>query len=328
MVDKTVPNIRKICRKVNADASASIQITYEQSYRGPLTLTIPPGKKPPTEINGIAAAKKKRMKDEKSRRRNMRSFTVVALLLGFSLVSRAELVRENVEYRQGDVTLKGYFVYDEAMIGKRPGVLVVHEWWGLNDYARRRADELAQLGYLALACDIYGNGQTAANPEAARALVMPFYTDRALLRARVRAGLDELRGYVQCDTNRVAAVGYCFGGMTVLELARSGAPVAGVVSFHGGLSTPHPEDAKNIKGKVLVLHGGDDPNVKPEEVTAFEDEMRKAGVDWQLIVYGGAAHSFTNPASGSDPSKGAAYNEKADRRSWEAMRAFLAEIFR
>jgi dienelactone hydrolase len=268
------------------------------------------------------------MKDEKSRRRKMRSILAGLLLLGLCAVSRAELVRENVEYKQGDLTLKGYFVYDEAMIGQRPGVLVVHEWWGLNDYAKRRADELAQLGYLALACDIYGNGKTASTPEEARALVMPFYTDRALLRARVRAGFDELRRSLQCDTTRVAAIGYCFGGMSVLELARSGAPLAGVVSFHGGLSTPHPEDAKNIRGKVLALHGGDDPNVKPEEVTAFEDEMRKAGVDWQLIVYGGAVHSFTNPASGNDPSKGVAYNEKADHRSWEAMKAFLAEIFR
>lgn len=258
----------------------------------------------------------------------MRAILVGLLLMGLAVVSRAELVRENVEYRQGDVTLKGYFVYDEAVIGKRPGVLVVHEWWGLNDYARRRADELAQLGYLALACDIYGNGQTASTTEEARALVMPFYTDRALLRTRVRAGFDELRGHIHCDTNRVAAIGYCFGGMTVLELARSGAPVAGVVSFHGGLSTPHPEDAKNIRGKVLALHGGDDPNVKPEEVAAFENEMRAAGVDWQLVVYGGAVHSFTNPASGNDPSKGAAYNEKADRRSWEAMKTFLAEILR
>jgi dienelactone hydrolase len=258
----------------------------------------------------------------------MRSILAGMLLLGLAMMSRAELVREDVVYKQGDVTLKGYFVYDEALIGKRPGVLVVHEWWGLNDYAKRRADELAQLGYLALACDIYGNGRIAATPEEARALAGPFYTDRAVLRARVRAGLDEIRAHIQCDSNRVAAIGYCFGGMTVLELARSGAPVLGVVSFHGGLATPNPDDAKNIKGKVLALHGGDDPNVKPEEVAAFEDEMRKAGVDWQLVVYGGAVHSFTNPASGNDPSKGVAYNEKADRRSWEVMKNFFAEIFR
>jgi dienelactone hydrolase len=156
----------------------------------------------------------------------------------------------------------------------------------------------------------------------------PFRDDRPLMRARARAGLEVLRKHELVDPKRIAAIGYCFGGMTVLELARSGADVAGVVSFHGGLSTPNPAEAKNIKAKVLVLHGGDDPNVPPEQVLAFQDEMRKAKVDWQMVIYGGAVHSFTNPASGNDPSRGAAYNEKADQRSWEAMRVFFAEIFR
>jgi dienelactone hydrolase len=148
------------------------------------------------------------------------------------------------------------------------------------------------------------------------------------MRARVRAGLDELKKQKLTDPRRIAAIGYCFGGTTVLELARDGADIRGVVSFHGGLSTPTPQDAVNIKAKVLALHGADDPYVKADEVAAFQDEMRKGGVDWQFVSYSNAVHSFTNKWAGTDNSKGAAYNEKADKRSWEAMKVFFAEIFR
>jgi dienelactone hydrolase len=149
-----------------------------------------------------------------------------------------------------------------------------------------------------------------------------------LLRARAQAGLAELRKQKLVDPQRIAAIGYCFGGTTVLELARDGADLKGVISFHGGLSTPTPQDARDIKGKVLALHGADDPYVKADEVAAFQDEMRKAHVDWQFVGYGNAVHSFTNKAAGNDNNKGAAYNEKADKRSWEAMKVFFAEIFR
>jgi dienelactone hydrolase len=152
--------------------------------------------------------------------------------------------------------------------------------------------------------------------------------DRALLRARVRAGLDVLRNHEFTDVLRVAAIGYCFGGTTVLELARSGADIGGVVSFHGGLGTPKPEDARNTKAKVLALHGADDPYVPPKEVAEFEDEMRQGKVDWQLVAYGGAVHSFTDSNAGNDNSKGSAYNERADRRSWEAMKQFFSELFK
>jgi dienelactone hydrolase len=152
--------------------------------------------------------------------------------------------------------------------------------------------------------------------------------NRPLMRACANAGLEVLRSHSLADTNRIAAIGYCFGGTVVLEMARSGAELAGVVSFHGGLSTPNPGDAKNIKGKALVLHGADDPAVPPEQVIVFQDEMRKANVDWQMVTYGGAVHSFTNPDAGNDPSRGAAYNGKADKRSWEAMKLFFAEIFK
>jgi len=224
--------------------------------------------------------------------------------------------------------LQGYLAYDDATTQKRPGVLVVHEWMGLNDYAKMRADKLAQLGYVAFAADIYGKGIRPQSPKDAGALAGKYKKDRPLLRARVKAALDVLKQNSLTDQARVAAIGYCFGGTTVLELARSGAPVAGIVSFHGGLDSPTPADARNIKGKVLVQTGADDPNVPPAQVAAFEDEMRMGKVDWEMVSYGNAVHSFTNPASGNDNSRGAAYNEKADKRSWEAMKQFFAEIFK
>jgi dienelactone hydrolase len=235
---------------------------------------------------------------------------------------------ETFTYRHGDMQLIGYLAYDDAMNGRRPAVLLVYEWWGLNDYIKMRTVQVASLGYIAFAADIYGNGFVTKDRKEAGAQAGKFRKgDRKLLRERVNAGLQILRDHHLTDKNKIAAIGYCFGGTTVLELARSGADVAGVVSFHGELSTANPDDSRNIKSKVLVLHGADDPNVPPEQVNAFQEEMRKAKVDWQIISYGGAVHSFTNPDSGSDPSRGAAYNEKADRRSWEHMKVFFAEIF-
>ena len=255
---------------------------------------------------------------------------VAAITLAFFMsvmITHAAMHSETVEYRQGDNVLRGFLVYDDALHGKRPGVLVVHEWWGLNDYPKYRAEQLAKLGYVAFAADIYGDGANTTNPDEAKKLAGQFYGNPDLLRARVNAGLDVLRKNPNVDTKRIAAIGYCFGGMTVLELARSGADVAGVVSFHGGLATKNPGDAKNIKGKVLVLTGADDPNVPPDQVAAFQKEMRDAKVDWQMDSYGGAVHAFTNPAAGNDNSRGAAYNEKADMRSWEEMKRFFAELF-
>lgn len=240
----------------------------------------------------------------------------------------AGVIKGPVEYRQGDTVLEGYLAYDDALKGPLPGVLVVHEWMGLNDYAKRRAGQLADLGYIALAVDIYGKGVRAKDAQEAGALAGKYKADRKLMRERILAGLDFLKKHQLVDTKHIAAIGYCFGGTTVLELARSGADVAGVVSFHGGLATPNPDDAKNIKARVVVFHGADDPLVPPEEVAAFQNEMRKGGVDWQMVFYGGAVHSFTNPDAGGEPSKGVAYNEKADRRSWEAMRVFFGEIFK
>ncbi len=249
----------------------------------------------------------------------------IALALAGS--ARAEIRTETVEYKQGDATLEGFHAYDDSIAGKRPGVLIVHQWKGLGNYEKKRAEMLAKLGYNVFAADIYGKGIRPATPKEAGGLAGKYKADRALLRERVKAGLDALRKSELTDAKKVAAIGYCFGGTTVLELARSGADVAGVVSFHGGLSTPNPADAKNIKGKVLVLHGADDPNVRPE-VPGFEEEMRSAKVDWQLVSYGNAVHSFSDWNAGTDNSKGAAYNEKADKRSWQAMEQFFVELFR
>ncbi|HTV76522.1 MAG TPA: dienelactone hydrolase family protein [Candidatus Baltobacteraceae bacterium] len=244
------------------------------------------------------------------------------------LSSRAAIHTETVDYKQGDTTLEGFLAYDDSISGKRPGVLVVHQWLGLTDYEKHRAEMLAQLGYVAFCADIYGKGIRPKNVAEAGALVGKFENEsgRTLLRARVNAGLDELKKNEMVDTNRVAAIGYCFGGTTVIELALSGADLNGVVSFHGGLDAPNPADARNIKCKVLALAGADDPFQKPEELTAFENEMRDAKADWQITFYGGAVHAFTQPNPGF-VNPGAKYNEKADKRSWQAMKDFFAEIF-
>jgi dienelactone hydrolase len=248
--------------------------------------------------------------------------------LGAALAAQAQIRTETIEYKQGDTVLEGYLAYDSSITGKRPGVLVVHQWKGLTDYEKRRAEMLAKLGYIAFALDIYGKGIRPKSSQEAGAQAGKYKSNRDLLRARAQAGLAVLEKNELTDPKRVAAIGYCFGGTTVIELARSGADIAGVVSFHGGLDSPHPEDGRNIKCKVLALQGADDPFVSAKDLAAFEDEMRQAKVDWELVKYGGAVHSFTEKEVGNDPSKGAAYNENADRRSWEAMNQLFAEILK
>jgi dienelactone hydrolase len=259
----------------------------------------------------------------------MKKVLLLLSVLLFASSAQAAVVTKTVEYRQGDTTLEGYLAYDAAIKGKRPGLLVIHEWRGLGSYEKKRAEQLAALGYVAFAADIYGKGVRPANNELAAAEAAKYRgNDRSLIRARAAAGLAKLASFPQVDSSRLAGIGYCFGGTAVLELARSGADMRGAVSFHGGLSTPHPADAAKIRAKVLVLHGADDTYVPPAEVASFQQEMRQGKVDWQMIQYGGAVHSFSNPASGNDPGKGVAYNEKADRRSWEAMKQFFNEIFK
>jgi len=246
---------------------------------------------------------------------------------GTELAGASPVVHESIEYKAGDTPLEGYVAMPEKGADKRPGILVFHDWMGLGPNPKKRADELAELGYVALAADLYGKGVRPTDASQASKLATQYKEDRSTLRARARAALDALVAMGNVDPAKVVAIGYCFGGTAALELARSGAPIAAVVSFHGGLSTPHPEDAKNIKGRVLALHGADDPFVKADEVAAFQDEMRKAKVDWQFVAYGGTVHSFTISDAGNDNSKGAAYNENADRRSWSAMRAFFSELW-
>jgi dienelactone hydrolase len=256
----------------------------------------------------------------------MKNLIPTFLLITTILTSRAAIHTETLEYKQGATTLEGFIAYDDSISGKRPGVLVVHQWLGLTDYEKRRATMLAQLGYVAFCADIYGKDARPKNVQEAGTTAGKYKSDRKLLRARVNAALDELKKNDLVDIKHVAAIGYCFGGTTVLELARSGADLNGVVSFHGGLDSPTPADGKNIKCKVLALAGADDPFQKPEDLTAFESEMRDNKVDWQIVFYGGAVHAFTQPDPGF-VNAGAKYNEKADKRSWEAMKQFFAEIF-
>ena len=248
-----------------------------------------------------------------------------AILIGAS-TAQAAVHTETVEYRDGDIILEGYVAYDDASQEQRPGVLIVHEWKGLGPYVQHRAEMLARLGYVAFAADMYGKGVRAKDHEEAAKLSGVYRADRQLMRRRVSAGLEVLRHHALTDPQRLAAIGYCFGGTSVLELARSGAAILGVVSFHGGLDTPHPEEARHIKAKVLVFQGGDDAFTK-DHVPAFEQEMRNAGVDYRLIVYPGAVHSFTVPEAGNEPSQGMAYNAKADHESWEKMKAFFDQLF-
>ncbi|HWM48899.1 MAG TPA: dienelactone hydrolase family protein [Xanthobacteraceae bacterium] len=231
---------------------------------------------------------------------------------------------ENVEYKEGSTVCEGFAAYDEA--AKKPGVLIVPEWNGVSDYSKKRAQMLADLGYSAFVADIYGKGVRPSTMEACAAEAGKYRDNRPLLRARVRAALDTLRKLPGTDAGKIAAIGYCFGGMTVLELARDGADIQGVVSFHGALNTPNPADAKNIKAKVLALHGADDPLVPPPEVAAFEQEMRDAKVDWQLVAYGNAVHSFTNFTIPEGTPGPVSYNKKADQRSWVAMQDFFKEV--
>jgi len=252
---------------------------------------------------------------------------MIAACLAALTAQAATVKTEKLTYQADGLTMIGYLAYPAGTRGPLPGVLVVHEWTGLNDYARHRAEQVAALGYVALAADIYGGGKVATNMAEAAQLATALKQDRPALRRRAAAALAALKGVKQVDAKRLAAIGYCFGGTTVLELARGGAALRGVVCFHGGLETPLPAAPHAIQTSILACQGADDPFVPAKEVSAFEDEMRGSGADWQLILYGGTVHSFTNPDSGHDPTRGLAYNPLSERRSWEAMTAFLRERF-
>jgi dienelactone hydrolase len=235
-----------------------------------------------------------------------------------------------VSYKSGDMTMEGYLAFDENQKGTRPGVLVVHEWWGLNDYARLRARMLAELGFTALALDMYGQGQMADHPEDAQKFSSALMKNPEAAIKRFTAGLDLLKGQPTVDPSRIAAIGYCFGGGVVLNMARQGVDLKGVASFHGSLTPIIPAKADTIKAKILVLTGAADKFVPPQQVEAFEMEMKKVGAAYQLISYPGAIHSFTNPEADNLGKKfklPLGYNAEADQQSWEELKRFLKEIF-
>jgi dienelactone hydrolase len=231
---------------------------------------------------------------------------------------------ENIEYKDGDLLCEGTLVYDGSSPRRRPGVLVAHSARGLDAYARRRAAQLARAGYVAFALDICGKDSAGA-PEA---LEKRLLADRALLRRRAEAGLKALRYHRLVESRRIGVVGYSFGGAAALELARGGEDLRAVVTFHGILAPGAEAPQAPLAAKILVLHGADDPRVSPEQIAAFQDEMRRAGAEWEMVIYGGAVHGFSNPDSGSDRSKGVAYDERADRRSWSAMSSFLDDVLK
>lgn len=255
----------------------------------------------------------------------MKTF-VLSLLAAAS--ASAALVERPVEYTVDGVVCEGFHVYDDAVAGKRPAVLVIHQWTGLGDYEKHRSRMLAALGYNVFAADIYGKGVRPV-PPAAGEEAGKYKGDRGLFRARLAAGLAQLRGDERSDPARIAAIGYCFGGTGVLELARSGAELAGVVSFHGGLDAAAGKEAAKgaVKARLLVLHGAADPYVPAAQVEAFKKEMADAGAKLEFVAYEGAVHAFTQKMAGDDPSKGAAYDAKADAASWEAMRGFFDRVF-
>ena len=257
----------------------------------------------------------------------MKPRAFLSLLLFFVTSLRAEIITTTVEYTTGGVTCEGLHVVESTKTGKLPSVLIIHQWTGVSENEKMRAKMLAELGYNVFVADIYGKGIRPQPPESGKE-AGKYKTDRKLYRERLLAGLEQLRKTPQADPTQIAAIGYCFGGTGVIELARSGAMVKGIVSFHGGLDSPAPADGKNIKGKVLALHGADDPFVPAKGLTAFEQEMKDAGVDFKLVQYPGAVHAFTQKAAGNDNSKGAAYNEAADKASWEEMKQFFERLFK
>ena len=256
---------------------------------------------------------------------------ILMLLMVFvALNSEAAIRIEPVEYTAGDVTMKGQIAYDEAKQGKRPAVLVVHEWWGLNDYAIQRAKMLAELGYTGMAIDMYGGARNTTHPADAQKFIQEIMSNAESAKQRFIAALEVIKKHKTVDPDRIAAIGYCFGGAVVLEMARQGLDLDGVVSFHGSLGTKTPAKPGVVKAKVLVLHGADDEFVSPQELSGFEQEMKTAEVDYKLLTYPEAKHSFTNPAAdemGKQNKMAIAYNAEADKKSWEDMKAFLKQIF-
>lgn len=236
------------------------------------------------------------------------------------------IIANTVDYLDDGVLLQGFFAFDDSIAGRRPAVLINHTWAGRDEFVAGKAKKLAELGYVGFAVDMYGKGILGTSPDENAKLMQPFIDDRAMLQKRMNAALYAVKQMPWVDDSKIAAIGFCFGGLCALDLARTGADIKGVVSFHGLLGAPGNTSGKTIKAKILALHGHDDPLGPVEQVIAFEREMTEAGADWQLHNYGHTVHAFTNPLA-NNPEGGMVYRPDADRRSWRAMENFLAEIF-
>jgi dienelactone hydrolase len=253
----------------------------------------------------------------------MRAWLIAVVMISTATAAVAGIRTQEIEYTQDGTTLHGYLAWNDAWPDQRPGVLVVHEWWGHNAHARRQAERLAGAGYVGFALDMYGKGKTTTHPDEAQAFMAEATKDPAALSARFAAARRQLEQDPHVDTRRIAAIGYCFGGAVVLGQARAGADLAAVVTFHGALGTDHPAEKGKVRAQVLVLTGADDPMAPPALVASFEREMKAAGASYRVIRYPGARHGFTNPDAGKAGMAALAYNAEADRKSWAAMLAFF-----
>lgn len=251
--------------------------------------------------------------------------TSLSVFLLAGNIGWGEVKTKRIAYEHNGAKLEGVLAWEDSQTGKRPGVLVVHEWWGLNDYAESRARKLAEMGYVAFALDMYGKGQVTSHPSQAGEWAGKIRSNTEEWRARALAGLDILKKQETVDTANMAAIGYCFGGSTVLQLAYADAPLKGVVSFHGALVPP--AGIEEVDSKVLVCHGAADAFVPPADVQKFEDMMQKISADYALVSYGGARHGFTNPEAGSFGIDNLRYDANADKRSWNHMKLFFSELF-
>ena len=278
-----------------------------------------------------ASTRAARFRRFKTTGREVMKHLVIAILMMAILPVQAAIQGSEVDYHADGTTLKGYLAYDDSIKGRRPGVLVVHEWWGHNEYARKRATMLAELGYVALAVDMYGDGRQAMHPKEAQEFSSEIASNIKLSKARFLAALQVLKNSAHVDKSRIAAIGYCFGGGVALQMAREGIDLNGVVSFHGDLTTKSPAGPGAVKARILVATGGADPFVPPDRVADFIKEMNNAGADYRVIVYSGAMHSFTNPMAdqfGKKFNLPLQYNKQADQASWAAMQRFFENIFK
>lgn len=253
---------------------------------------------------------------------------IAAAMLALASSATAAIQTKEIEYQHGGTTLQGYLAWDDAAKGARPGVIVVHEWWGHNAHARRQAERLAKAGYVGFALDMFGKGKVTTHPADAQGFVQETMKESGLAEARFRAALEQLQAQVTVDRERIAAIGYCFGGGVVLGMARAGADLDAVASFHGSIATGKPAEKGKVKAQLLVMTGAADPFVPEEQVVAFEQEMKNAGARFEVIRYPGAKHGFTNPDAGTYGMEQLAYDANADAKSWDALLRFLKKALK